>query len=283
MTKLKKTCLWIIGILIVLTIGVFIVLKSPVNVEQVIPLGGTGNAEFQVDTDGTLTTNLLAYWKLEDTADSWSTFTLTNGNTVTFVAGKVNNSASFARTSSQYLQTSSLVTTAVDDFSVSLWVNIPDASEYGCFFHNGDPVVAGGDDGWSFGVGNTTFDNSGSQGNNLLILANGVAWKTAIGAIGTGWHHIIVMRDSGTWKGYIDTVLGTTSIGAPSTPTVATMIGANNTDGASSAYWNDKIDEVAIWDKVLSAQEITDLYNSGSGQTMVEVEAELIHAPVNWW
>ena len=45
--------------------------------------------KFTIDTNRTLTTNLVAYYKLEDVNDFWGSYNLTNYNSVQFNAGKV--------------------------------------------------------------------------------------------------------------------------------------------------------------------------------------------------
>ena len=46
---------------------------------------------FQVDSGGTLLTNLISYYKLDDVNDYYASNNLTNNNTVTFVTGKIDN------------------------------------------------------------------------------------------------------------------------------------------------------------------------------------------------
>jgi hypothetical protein len=40
--------------------------------------------------------------------------------------------------------------------------------------------------------------------------------------------------------------------------------------GGAANLWAGYLDEVGIWSKVLSTNEITDLYNGGAGQTMCD-------------
>jgi hypothetical protein len=57
-------------------------------------------------------------------------------------------------------------------------------------------------DGFGFGVGLTTFDNSG---NNIIGLFEGLRWIATNVAIGTGWHHIAMVIDaSGYPSFYLD-------------------------------------------------------------------------------
>ena len=58
---------------------------------------------FQVDSGGTLLTNLISYYKLDDVNDYYASNNLTNNNTVTFVTGKIGNAGDFEVDSTQYL------------------------------------------------------------------------------------------------------------------------------------------------------------------------------------
>ncbi len=223
---------------------------------------------FQVDTGGTLTTNLQAYYKLEDTTDFWGTNNLTNNNSVTFVAGKVGNAANFVVASSQYLSLAAPLSTSVDNVSIFMWVYVPSTSEKGGFLMNGKQG-SGVNDGYGIGIGGTTFDDTG---NHLIGLVQNVAWMDFGTNIGTGWHFVGMIRNAGTWTGYIDNVAAaTTYTSTPITPTSNFVVGAGLT--FVNEYWNNKIDEVGFWNKALSTTEITDLYNSGNGQTMVVTTA----------
>lgn len=207
--------------------------------------------------------SVKALYHLSDVVDSSGNgHTLTNHGSATFVPGKLGDAVELVASSSQYLSRS-LISSSTDNFAVSMWVYVSSTNMGGAFFHNGK-LPAASEDGWAFGVGDTDF--TGSTGNNLLILRNGVAWNTPVGALGSvGWKHVVVERDAGTWKGYINDVLGTTSTGAPSTPTVDTTIGTNN-DGVSVSYFNGKIDEVVFMTgRVFSTSEISALYNGGAG------------------
>ena len=234
-------------------------------------LGAT--KQFQVDTGNTLTTSLVSYYKLEDANDFWSTNNLTNFNSVTFVTGKVNNAASFNGTTN-YLQLASPLSTAIDNISIFFWVNIPTASEKGIFFHNGLDS-AGTVDGYSLGVGSGDAD---TLGNHLIGLVDQVAWMDFGTNIGTGWHFVGMIRNAGTWTGYIDNAAAaTTFTTVPITPSGNFQIGVDSPANSFSRYWKDKIDEFGFWTKVLSSQERTDLYNGGAGQTMILFTPTVCH------
>ena len=220
---------------------------------------------FQVDTGGTLTTDLVSYYKLEDINDFYSTNHLTNNGGATFVAGKVNNAVSLDGTS-QFLDRANVLSAQTANISMFMWVYISGTSVHGTFAHNGSN--AGDGDGFSLGVGNTNFDTSG---NNLIGLLDAVVWMNFGTAIGTGWHFVGITRDATTWKGWIDNVqAANTFTNNPSTPTAAFTIGRDTT--GSTRYFAGDVDELGFWNKELIAQEKTDLYNGGTGQTMIESE-----------
>lgn len=67
--------------------------------------------------------NLRAYWKLENVNDSKNSYTLTNYNSVTFTAGKFNNGANFgAANTNKRLDVASNLAITSGSMSISLWV-----------------------------------------------------------------------------------------------------------------------------------------------------------------
>lgn len=215
---------------------------------------------FQVDTNGTLLTGLVSYFKLEDGNDFFGANHLTNYNTVIFEAGKIGNSAKFNGTTN-YLKRDNVLSAVVDNWSMFGWVYVPTVSEMGCFFHNGTMDL----NGYSIGVGAGYQD---SVGNELIGAACGLLWHGYGINIGTGWHFVGAIRNAGIETGYVDNVAGgTTYADAPAIPTAYCIMGA---DGGPNRFWKDKFDEFGFWNKVLSAQERTDLYNGGAGQTMID-------------
>jgi hypothetical protein len=90
--------------------------------------------QFQVDTGGTLTTSLLSYFKLEAATDYYGSNDLTNHNSVTFPAGKVNNGANFLAASSQWLSKSGNLGIDGGACSFSFWVKVASAPSSGSFF-----------------------------------------------------------------------------------------------------------------------------------------------------
>ena len=226
---------------------------------------------FQIDTGGTLTTGLVSYYKLEDTTDAFGTNNLTNNGSATFGAGKVSNAVT--TTASAYLNSSTLFLTSNSTFSYAFWVNLTSATLQGCFISNGTSDSLAGT-GVAVGVGpsGTSATFISGTGNQLIVLCSGVAWQPTGSNIGTGWHFIVITRDGTTMKAYIDNVQTgtlTASTATPSTPSGSAWMGRGANGANNNFTFAGSIDEAGFWTKVLSTQERTDLYNSGSGQTLI--------------
>jgi len=216
-----------------------------------------------------LLTSLQASWKLSDTSDaSGNGNTLTNNNTVTFVAGKIGNAAQFVSTSSQSLSIAdnSFVTIANAGWTVAFWVNPTSSSNQM----------------W------VAKDNSGADrefyifwvpGSGFIELAFFVLGNTLAGSIdltvtiNTGtWYCVIAKFDpaagGGTLYLKVNDSTGSTSPGIGSTGATETAaqftIGQRQT-GASPFYSDALIDDVNIWHRTLSAAEETCFYNGGTG------------------
>ncbi|MBU2634401.1 MAG: LamG domain-containing protein [Nanoarchaeota archaeon] len=140
--------------------------------------------------------------------------------------------------------------------AVFLWVNLDSVNEQGAFVYFGDP-------GHGIGVGaNGHFDTPGG-GNELGLIFEGVRWITQSTSIGTGWHYVGYVLDS---SGYPTIYLDGKSIYSDSgdlawvpTPSV-TKIGGYPSGGTRFA--DCTIDEVRIWNRSLTADEIYQQYAS---------------------
>ena len=117
---------------------------------------------------------------------------------------------------------------------------------------------------------NVLFDANG--GRLICALYDGTyryydgAWRDFLIEGTTGsWKHVVFVFDSVTHKGYlyINSVLQATE---PAYTTVdisgTTKIGSFQND---ANYFDGIIDEVGIWDKALSQEEVIALYNGGAG------------------
>lgn len=221
------------------------------------------------DSPGTGT--LAGYWKLGDGGPTWvdstGTTDLTENGTITAVTGKVENAADFESSDgADYLSggDTAALEFAGSDFTIAGWVNVENIAirtivakynttgnqrEYALRFNNTpNPDV------FQFIV-----SNDGTATNILSASTHG--------APSTGsWYFVVAYHDNGTEigisvnDGAFDTAAHTTGVFAGS---ATFCIGAWDTGN----YWDGQIDEVGIWNRLLTAAEITWLYNSGNGRT----------------
>lgn len=227
-----------------------------------------------------LSDNLLVYYELEEASgtrtDSVGSQDATDNNTVTQSTGIQGNCASFASSSNEYLDSAFDPGTSIGtgDFSISLWFKTNTQNSRRSFIS----FSTGTDFNDFFVVGarrNTDSSNAieaiwreGSAGQTNQTLGSGGTYQD------DNWHHVIVTRTGTTATFRIDDSVQTSStnaeFGCPfgSACTIGALAGSSLVD-----YMDGEIDEVGIWDRVLTGAEITELYNSGSGLSYADITA----------
>ncbi len=217
-----------------------------------------------------LLTNLVAYYKFDDnalTTDSAGSNTTTNNNTVADTSsGKIGYGAEFGSpNSSKYFSlASSLVTTdkTTAAYTVTAWVN---ASSF------------------------VTADSSTVVGlctNGKLRCKLGIRdssglkldWNTYNGSTGQALSSSAQTFNLDTWYFVGWTMNGTTLTFYRNGTNLGTAtVTINNGVGESDAFaigrgtadngnfWSKWLDEIGVWSRVLTDDEMTELYNSGNG------------------
>jgi hypothetical protein len=225
--------------------------------------GGTDSDSIAITVTSQFLTSLVAYWKLEDVNDSHTNgLTLTNNNSVTFTSGKVNNAATVVAASSQYL---SLADTALlrpgnFDYTWACWFKLTTTAGTQTIISKDFDTTRG----WQLvnGAGTLTWNNyrNNATGIDITDSVSAGTWYLFI-----GWHDaagdtINMKLNNGT------TTSIATSGNFPQASTAPFAIGRNSYPGFSQ-YMGGQVDEVAYWTRVLTAGEMTRLYNSGNGRT----------------
>lgn len=202
---------------------------------------------------------LQAYYTADNTPnDALGTYngTLTNG--ATYGTGIISNGFSFDGVNDYVDVSPSLgtsLTAPTSSFSYSAWI-YKTKSGQAFIFQNG-----GSNYGCSMCV---------TSGGYLGLFYGGgsfVRGSTSAGFINLNtWYHCVVTYDgAGNLSFYSNNnSAGTFSISWTDGPGTAdawigSFLGASN-------YFGGIIDEVGVWDRVLSASEVTELYNSGAGK-----------------
>jgi len=218
-----------------------------------------------------LTDNLVSYWKLDessgDASDSVGSNTLTNNNSTAFATGKINNGADFESGSSNYLSSASASFDISDALTISGWINPESTPGSGTWRGIVSKYTS------SFGLNSYLFwyyNNGGTPQINASISGDGSTLKTTSYNVtlttGTWYHVAMVYIPSVSITLYLNGVqvaINTTSI--PASIDVNTGIDLLVGTGEATNYFDGMIDEVGIWSRALTADEVTSLYNGGSG------------------
>ncbi len=238
------------------------------------------NAMFSKTTSSSLglQTSLSSFWEFSDAGSppaSWVDSIVASANDLTphgssnppSGTGIVGNDVVFTGTSSQYLSHVNAATLTVGggSYSIQIWVNIAAAAGIGRggICKNDSAVFAQKE----FWVG-TKFTSSNcwawafydsSQAEKVCQTATTTA---------SGWHHLVATWDGTTQKMYVDNSSPTTNVpGAVGVNSSSgLLIGADGNSNSPAAFITGSIDQAGIWKgRVLSAADVTLLYNSGAG------------------
>lgn len=217
-----------------------------------------------------LTTNLVAYWKLDESsgnaADSHSSNTLTNNNTVTYTSAKLNNGAAFGspNTNKSLSRTDALGFTTDNTIvvSVSAWVKYSSfpVSDIGVAFSitstNATRMLFGFRGDGSGNCADVEMYCVGTTGGTMLSFSNVYSANT--------WYHVVWILDTtnSTSKIYVNgsaVVTGTATYRTNTTNTAKSGI-VENAGYPISGF----ADEVGVWSRALTATEVSQLYNGGN-------------------
>ena len=229
------------------------------------------------------TTNLISYYKLDENAANTTvadahgsnTGTASDNTSTLSIAGKINTALDFNGVDENVsMGDASDFNFGTSDFSIQAWVYMASAtaSEAIVCKTNGDAAST------SYGWG-LFFHTFGGLTNTVpqMIFATSTTHAQVIGndtAFPTGqWVHIVAVVDRDTaanCKIYINgnstgTTTANISTNTGSISNTANSKIASEGDNTGISFLDGAVDEIGIWNRALSAQDVADLYNSGSG------------------
>lgn len=238
---------------------IVLILTSLIAFISFAPLALGLTKQFQYNPLGTLTTGLVSYYNMQGNSnDYWGT---NNGSdtSITYgtAYGKVNEGANF-NGSTSVIGLSNLPSGSTAR-SFAFWVYFNSVST--------DQVIISAD------TGGTTrasflFEMDAATAGKLYFET----WGDDIASVATlssgQWYFIVGTYDGNTNTSlYINGTLDTSHTLGGTLNTATSSYEIGNWTYASKPFSGD-IDEVAVYSKALSSAEISELYRSGTGQTM---------------
>lgn len=222
-----------------------------------------------------LTDSLVSYWKLDESSgnasDSVGSNTLTNNNTVTYSSGKINNGANFASASSQYLSvTDNASLSIIGNMTIAGWVYIATQPSDVYYVIASKYLGTGNQRSFEFRYG----DVSGTKKFEFRNSPDGTGASTTIGTLNyaslatTTWTHIAMtyVASTGVVTIYANgTSIGTITSMATSIFDSTALFGLGGNNNGDGDYLNGSLDETGIWNRALSAGEVSQLYSGGNG------------------
>ena len=201
------------------------------------------------------TSNLKGWWGFNGNANDESTngnnFTNSGATLTTDRFGNVNEAYNFSGTSqSMTVNSPSFTFGPSSTFTVSLWIYKPSLS-YGVALMNSSGVS-----------GNFVWNVQTSSAGNYQFGANkqGGTWAWAQSTyVINQWYHVVATFNNGAMTLYengVQVVTQTFTQTTAATTNLPLYLGK----GHAGNYYTGKIDDLGIWDRVLTQAEITSLY-----------------------
>jgi Concanavalin A-like lectin/glucanases superfamily len=148
----------------------------------------------------------------------------------------------------------------IGNLSAMCWAHLSGTSLRGAMLQIGR-AEATTSDGFGFGVGLTTLDNSG---NNIIGAYEGIRWISSGIAIGTGWHHIAMTINASShptfyldgkfvYSDAVGTMLAIGSSGAGNTNLGGYL---SNFAPGYPRFFQGIVDDWRVYDRILHPEEI---------------------------
>ncbi|MFA6050579.1 MAG: LamG domain-containing protein [Candidatus Paceibacterota bacterium] len=233
---------------------------------------------------------LVGYWSFEDATSTASVgtkatdfsgrgnkMTLTNGPTWT--DGKMGKALRFDGgndyAATTYGATNSGIDALSNNFSISLWMKSADTAQT---------------DNYILGKLNESESNNtyaiiyGYTANQVEFFGGTSEFSgtnprtgTGISITDTNWHHVVYAYDGSAWRGYRDgaEIFSTSRTFSLGTSAKQLVLGGF-TSAAADQFYNGSLDDVRIYNRALTATEVTSLYNSGAGKLIQASKTGLV-------
>ncbi|NTW32789.1 MAG: hypothetical protein HGB12_09215 [Bacteroidetes bacterium] len=209
--------------------------------------------------------NLIAYWRLENIADSKGSYTLTNVNNATFTTAKINNGVNLVAASSQHLYNASTSLNLTGSFTYSVWFYSTDVTQDQRFF--GERISNN-----SIGASMIFINSSHIKAETYSVSGGWLSFDGGAILNNTWYHAAFVKAADNEWHFFLNGVEVASSTASRSLSNnlkVGFAIGANaqGSNGVGS-YMNGLVDDAAVFSRALSANEISSIYTGNWPQEL---------------
>lgn len=221
-----------------------------------------------------LLTGLVAYWQLEEASGNRADATgrgntLAPTNTPGNAAGRVSNAVQFVAASSQDLHATSNADMQIGDntATIACWAYLDTKTVERTVLCKYGGAAANWEYGIRYNATNDRFEFLWAK-DALLTIAIATASTFGSPSLAT-WYFIVAQHDPATDLIKISVNNGAFNTAATSggfnTSSINFTVGARGSGGGN--FMDGRVDEVGKWTRLLSAAEITSLYNGGNGTT----------------
>lgn len=236
---------------------------------------------FALEEGSTLTDSLISYWSFDDIDlgfDSYGANQLQNVGQVNSVPGVLNKAAEMISDDNKYFLIQDNIQSALDisgSISISLWIKLKDLERPQIFVHkyHGNDNDRGYNFYWDSPNITACLSEVGSVPN-----CKTVPYSPEVDT----WYHMVFAWDAEKDIGRIyvngtqvgpDLSYGISSIKNNSQPF---MVGSNEYIQTFNGY----LDELGIWNRSLTEEEIIQLYNNGEGISLTTEDSYLLYTQV---
>lgn len=225
-----------------------------------------GNGDFARPLNNENSSSAVARWAFDgDASDSWSSNDGAVNGGLSWTSDAIRGrAASFDGSSYVNLGDSEdLGSNLGEAFALSVWVR-PDSGDLDG--STNDALSKGGANEWdNYQVGiqnNQFFARVGTEGSYYPKVSSQI--KPAAGS----WHHLVCIYDGEEIRLYVNGVVEDRNgdiAGSPNNISSAAKVGAFDPEGTQdNRYWSGAVDDVRIYSKALSPEEIFELYRWGT-------------------
>lgn len=214
-----------------------------------------------------LITNLVSYWKMDEGAgniiDSHGDNDGTNDGADYGAAGIINDALDFEEGNTDYVDVPNHASLnfGTGDFTVAFWMKAETWS--GTTKHT--PISKGNYSGASAWRGYHFEPAGGGNEGKIYFFVRDVGLLSTTALSAGNWYYIVGVRASGTSYIYVDGTPENDVAAVGDVDETFSFQMGKNPDATYPRYYDGIIDEVAVWNRALDSDEVTELWNSGAG------------------